>query len=183
MPGISFSDKLYEPTKLAAIIDTLVSEGVPAAEALRNVEVPFDKLHDPATRISIKQLLAACQNAGRLSRNPHLPYSIGASVHVSAYGMYGYAILCSTSFRRAMDFATSYHPLATPLTAISYSEEPGRAVWTLEPVEHSLSMSSFTASSSSCRLEFTPRCIATSWDRRSRRARSPSPISRPKTFF
>ncbi len=138
MPGISFSDKLYEPTKLAAIIDTLVSEGVPAAEALRNVEVPFDKLHDPATRVSIKQLLAACQNAGRLSRNPHLPYSIGASVHVSAYGMYGYAILCSTSFRRAMDFATSYHPLATPLTAISYSEEPGRAVWTLEPVEHSL---------------------------------------------
>jgi AraC-like DNA-binding protein len=137
MAGISFSEKLYEPTKLAAIVDTLVSEGVPTAEALRNVGVPIGKLHDPATRISIKQLLTACQNAGKLSQNQHLPYSIGASVHVSAYGMYGYAILCSTSFRRAMEFATSYHPLATPLAAISFSEEPGRAVWTVEPLEHS----------------------------------------------
>jgi AraC-like DNA-binding protein len=137
MAAISFSEKLYEPTKLAAIVDTLVSEGVPPADALRNVGVPIDKLHDPATRISIKQLLTACQNAGHLSQNRHLPYGIGAGVHVSAYGMYGYAILCSTSFRRAMEFATTYHPLATPLAAISFSEEPGRAIWTVEPLEHS----------------------------------------------
>ncbi len=136
MPGISFSDKLYEPTKLAAVIDTLVGEGVAPGEALHDVGVPFGKLHDPATLVSIRQLLVACQNAGRLSRNQHLPYNIGASVHVSAYGMYGYAILCSPSFRHAMEFAT-YHPLASPLTTISYSEEPGSAIWTLEPVAHS----------------------------------------------
>jgi AraC-like DNA-binding protein len=136
MSDVSFSEKLYEPTKLAAIVDTIVNEGVPLAEALRNVGVAAGMLHDPATQISIKQLLTACRNAARLSRNQHFPYAVGANVHVSAYGMYGYAILCSTNFRRAMDFATNYHPLATPLAAISSSEEPGRAIWTIEPVEH-----------------------------------------------
>ncbi len=137
MPDIGFSDKLYEPTKLAAIVDTLLNAGVPAAEALRDVGVPISKLHEPTTRISIEQLLAACQNAAHLSKSQHFPYSIGTNIHLSAYGMYGYAILCCTSFRNAMNFATTYHPLATPLADILFSEESDRAIWTLEPVEHS----------------------------------------------
>ena len=50
--------------------------------------------------------------------------------------MYGYAMLCSTDFRRTMDFATRYHQLATPLASISFEERDRLGIWTIEPVLH-----------------------------------------------
>jgi hypothetical protein len=73
--------------------------------------VSLDALQSPSTLISRHQLIQCYRNAVALSRNPHLPYTIGSSVHLSAYGMYGYAMLCSTDFRRTMEFAVRYHQL------------------------------------------------------------------------
>jgi AraC-like DNA-binding protein len=50
--------------------------------------------------------------------------------------MYGYAMLCSTDFRRTMDFAIRYHQLATPLASISFEERDRLGIWTIEPVLH-----------------------------------------------
>ncbi len=99
--------------------------------------MPPDALHSAKTLISLKQLLLACQNAIRLSNDPHLPYRIGTTIHVSAYGIAcGYAILCSTDFRKTMAFATSYHALAAPLGRMSFSEDGATATWTFEPIVH-----------------------------------------------
>ena len=131
-PGAS--DKVYPPAKLALLIDALVSEGVSLHEALRDVGVPHDKLHSAEFLVSVDQLVTACRNASRLSRDPQLPYRIGSSVHVSTYGMYGYAILCGTDFRKILEFAVRYHLLAAPLGEISFAEDDGMGVWTFEPV-------------------------------------------------
>jgi AraC-like DNA-binding protein len=45
--------------------------------------------------------------------------------------MYGFAILSSVTFRRAINVALQYHALATPLFDISFREEHERAKWTL----------------------------------------------------
>ena len=90
----------------------------------------------PSTRISRNQLIQCYRNAAALSRDPHLPYTIGSSVHLSAYGMYGYAMLCSTDFRRTMEFAVRYHQLATPLATIAFHERDRMGVWTIEPLLH-----------------------------------------------
>lgn len=130
------SDKVYPPAKLALLVEALVSEGVSLDEALRHVGVPHDKLHSAEFLVSVEQLVTACRNAIRLSRDPHLPFRVGSSIHVSAYGMYGYAILCGTDFRRIFDFAVKYHVLATPLGEISFAERDGMGVWTFEPILH-----------------------------------------------
>ena len=57
------------------------------------------------TLVSPEQFLIACRNAARLSQDPALPFRVGSSIHVSTYGMYGYAILCSTDFRRTFEEA------------------------------------------------------------------------------
>jgi Arabinose-binding domain of AraC transcription regulator, N-term len=75
----------------------------------------------------------ASRNAIRLSSDPHLPYRIGKSIHISTYGMYGFAILCCPDFRKAMTFAELYHALAAPLATIEFSEEDGFARWVIEP--------------------------------------------------
>jgi hypothetical protein len=104
---VGFGEKLHSATKIAALIDTLLEEGIPPGEALRGVQLRADELHLPATRISLNQMIEACRNAMRLSRDPHLAFNVGSSIHLSTYGMYGYAMLCSTDFRRTMEFAVN----------------------------------------------------------------------------
>jgi AraC-like DNA-binding protein len=135
---VGLGERVYESTKLAALFDMLVSQGHPAEEVLRNVNVPAEEVHSPKARISLKQLMIACQNAIRLSTDRHLPYRIGTSIHISTYGMYGYAILCCPDFRKAMDFATRYHALAAPLATIDFKEDKGFASWTIEPNVHAV---------------------------------------------
>src|SRR5258708_8206588 len=77
--------------------------------------------------------MTACKNAIRLSNDRHLPSRIGPSLHISAYGMYGFAILCCPDFRKAMAFAELYHALAAPLATIEFTEEDGLASWVIEP--------------------------------------------------
>jgi AraC-like DNA-binding protein len=104
-----------------------------AGEILGNVNLTVDEVHSPKSRISLAELMTACKNAIRLSSDPHLPYRIGTSIHISAYGMYGFAILCCPDFRRAMAFAELYHALAAPLATIEFTEEDGTASWIIEP--------------------------------------------------
>jgi AraC-like DNA-binding protein len=135
---VGIGDKVYQSTKLAAAYDMLVSQGVSAEAILRGVNIRIEEVHSAKTRISLRQLMTTYQNAMQLSADRHLPYRIGTTIHVSAYGMYGYAILCCPDFRKAMDFATRYHALAAPLAAIEFREEGERAIWSVEPIPHSV---------------------------------------------
>ncbi|KJC39150.1 hypothetical protein UP09_25070 [Bradyrhizobium sp. LTSP885] len=138
---VGAGDRVYESTKLGAVFDMLINHGVPADVVLRDVNIPHQEVHSPQTRISLTQLMTICQNALRLSTDRHLAYRIGASVHVSTYGMFGYAILCCPDFRKAMDFAMRYHALAAPLATIEFSEDKADARWTIEPNLHAVAES------------------------------------------
>ena len=136
MDSAGFGEKAYSAAKITAVLDALVAEGVSPLDALSGADVNLDDLHSHSTRISRNQLLQCYRNAVALSRDPYLPYTIGSSVHLSAYGMYGYAMLCSTDFRRTMEFAVRYHQLATPLATISFHERDRMGMWTIEPLLH-----------------------------------------------
>jgi hypothetical protein len=45
----SASDRIYRPTKLAAIVDTLSEDGFSSKEVLRGVGMGADELHSPDT--------------------------------------------------------------------------------------------------------------------------------------
>jgi AraC-like DNA-binding protein len=132
-PIVGLGERVYESTKLAALFDVLVDQGCLPGEILRNVNLAVEEVHSPKSRISLAELMAACKNAIRLSNDPHLPYRIGTSIHISAYGMYGFAILCCPDFRKAMAFAELYHALAAPLATIEFTEEQEFASWVIEP--------------------------------------------------
>ena len=136
MDSLGFGEKAYSAAKITAVLDALVAEGVPPVDALSGAGASLDDLHLSSARISRNQLIQCYRNALALSRDPHLPYTIGSSVHLSAYGMYGYAMLCSTDFRRTMEFAVRYHQLATPLATIEFAERDGMGLWAIEPLLH-----------------------------------------------
>lgn len=134
MPGPD--DKLYPAVKIATIVDALAAEGFSAKDALAGVQICETALGSPATRVSLNQILECCRNADRLARDPAFAYRAGLRFHVSAYGMYGFAILSSMNFRQTMHFAMKYHRLATPLVEIAFKEDGGCGIWRIVPLPH-----------------------------------------------
>jgi len=133
---VGINEKVHESTKLAAVFDALHSQGFAAHDILRGVGVAPERVHSPKTRISLQQLTTVYQNALRLSADKNLPYRIGTTIHISTYGMYGYALLACPDFRKAMEFASKYHALAAPMAAIEFGENHEGAIWRIEPAPH-----------------------------------------------
>jgi len=129
-------DTVYPVAKIALILDALAGEGVPKADALRCVRLSEASISSPATRVSLNQVIDCCSYAAERSHDPHFAYRTGLRFHVSAYGMYGFAMLSSIDYRRTMEFAVKYHQLATPLVTMGFKENDGCGIWLLNPLSY-----------------------------------------------
>jgi AraC-like DNA-binding protein len=129
-------DTVYPVAKIALVLDALSREGVPIEDALKRVRLSKASISSPTTRVSLNQVIDCCRYAAERSRNPHFAYHAGQRFHVSAYGMYGFAILSSVNYRETMRFAAKYHQLATPLTTLEFAEDDGCGTWLLNPLSH-----------------------------------------------
>ena len=127
------TDKLYPVTGIATIVEALEAEGVAALDALGGTHISPLQLGSPEMRVSLHQILQCYRNACRLSANPYFAYQTGLQFHVSTYGMYGFAILCSTDFRQTARFAEQYHELATADADIKFKEEDECGISTTAP--------------------------------------------------
>jgi AraC-like DNA-binding protein len=133
MTKLGPDEKLYPIVKIAMIVESLKDEGVSPREALQGTDVSETQLVSPAVRVSANQVMESYRNAIRLSRNPQFAYRTGLKFHVSTYGMYGFAILSSTDFRRTMSFVVDYHQLAAPLVNARFLEQDNDAIWVITP--------------------------------------------------
>ena len=132
--GVGPDDRVYPVNQLARVADSLVREGVPIADALRGARLSERDLQSRETRVSINQLLVVCRNAARCSADPHFAFHAGLRCHFSTFGMFGFAMLSSTDFRKAIDFGLRYQRLATPLVDLAFTERRGRGIWTAAPL-------------------------------------------------
>ena len=102
----------------------MTNEGINSESTLANTGLSNNALLLPDTRISMRQLATVYANISHLSNNPAIALHAGQQIHVSNYGLFGYAILTSTSLRRALEFATNkHHRLATPTVTMSLNED------------------------------------------------------------
>ncbi|MDN7179484.1 AraC family transcriptional regulator [Caballeronia sp. SEWSISQ10-4 2] len=129
-----FELRIYPPHKIAALVAELGEQGVPAQAALAGTGLDASQLGTPATRVSYRQLSTVMSNALRLSRDPAIALRAGQRVHVTAYGMYGYALLSSASFADAMALSGTYVPVIGPLCDTIYSRNETVATYTSEPI-------------------------------------------------
>ena len=117
------NERVYAPYKIAALVEVLGEHGISAQQVLVGSGLKPDRIYDPAPMTSIRQFLVACENAIRLSRDPSVPFRTGKRLHLSSYGMYGYALLSSATVRDFLDLAVRYHALATPTLTMRWREE------------------------------------------------------------
>jgi AraC-like DNA-binding protein len=130
----------YAPYKLFALVQTAAEFGVPADAVLKGTGLAADALADGKAICTVDNYLTACSNTLRHCSDPRLPIRTGKSLHLSAYGLYGFALMCSSTVRSGFEFAVRYHGLATPIFEIAWEIRDGLFVWSF-PDEGRLSYS------------------------------------------
>ena len=129
-----FTARVYTPQRIAAIVDTLVDDGVAPAQVLDGSGLDEAALRTPATRVSYAQLAAVCRNALSLATRPALAVRAGLRMHVTAYGMYGYALLSSRICAEMLEFSSRYRRVIGPLADLAYDRQAAPGVCRLEPL-------------------------------------------------
>lgn len=115
---------VYPPHKIAAIVQELGRLNVSADAVLAGTGLNRRNVEDPQTRTSTRQLIDVCENALRLAGGSReVAFRIGASLHVSSYTLYGYALLCTSNMRSACRIAAQYHRLANPLVGLVWRDD------------------------------------------------------------
>jgi AraC-like DNA-binding protein len=126
-----WNEKRYAPYKLAALVEVLSEQGIAPEASLSGTGLRPENLIQPGTLSSIRQYITVCHNALTFSKDPETPFRVGSRIPLSAYGMYGFALVCSPTIREYFQLAVRYHQLATPLLSMSWREERGCASWVL----------------------------------------------------
>ncbi len=124
------TEKRYSAVKVAALVAVLSESGVQAQAALAGTGLTVSDLSDPRTLTSTQQFLAATRSALRLVQRDDLGLRMGQRLHASSFGMYGYALLCSSSMAEAFDTAVRYQQLSNGVLRVSWSEVEDTASWT-----------------------------------------------------
>ncbi|CAM2141237.1 putative HTH-type transcriptional regulator [Pararobbsia alpina] len=124
------NERIYAPYKIAALVEVLAEQGIPAEKSLDGSGIEPDQIYDASVMTSVRQYMTVCRNAIELSTDPATPFKTGSRLHLAAYGMYGYALMSCLSLRDYFRLGVKYHRLATPTLIIEWTEFPDRAVWT-----------------------------------------------------
>lgn len=137
-PGLKADDEVFSAAKLIAAVNTLDTLNIDTGHVFEGTNLTRSQLSAPNAKISQYQQIRAFRNISDAASDPSLPFRIGQSVHVSAYGLFGYAILCSKDYATAARFAQKYHDLAAPLIEMAFVRDADRSGWRISPLAHAL---------------------------------------------
>jgi len=131
-PG--YEKRIYSPHSIAAIVAEFGKQGIDASGVLEGADLTTSGLDAHTTRISYRQLDIVIRNALRLSQAPAIALCAGLRMHVSAYGMYGYALLSSATRADARDFASRYIRVVGPFCGFLISYDGDTVMVTFQPL-------------------------------------------------
>lgn len=126
-------DRIYNTAKLQAALDVLERNKIDTDHVLVGTGLNAKHLEDVDLRVSSGQVIQAFRNISNEAWYPHIAYEIGHNLHISSYGLYGYAVLCSVTYRDTVEFAQKYHYLATPTSDMEFVHSADVSAWELEP--------------------------------------------------
>ena len=125
-------DLTFSVSEASAITSLFSEHGVNPDALLRGSGVLVEALHDPHARISLTQQLCIEGNALRLGGIPALGTAIGRRLHLTAYGILGYALLSSTTLDHALTIAENYAPLLSMKFKMHHEKVGNEAIIRLE---------------------------------------------------
>lgn len=111
---------------VSLVLSTFKAQGLPCDTLLAGSGIRTADLSRSDTRITTTQEMQVCANAVALRREIGL--ELGQRMHVSSYGMLGYALLTSATLGDALQLALRYPALLGTLFQLSLKDEDNQ-VW------------------------------------------------------
>jgi AraC-like DNA-binding protein len=124
----SFERCIYSPHSIAAIVAELAEQSIDPTAVLEGTNLVQSQLDSHTTKVSYRQLDLVIQRALKLTNDPTIALRAGERMHVTAYGMYGYALLSSATHAEARDFAARYIRVVGPFCDFRISHEDNGVV-------------------------------------------------------
>lgn len=111
---------------VSLILQVFQEQGVDAQQLLAGSGIGLADLDHPDARITTQQELQVCANA--LARREDIGLELGRRMHVSCYGMLGYALLSSATLGDALRLALSFPALLGTVFQLRLVND-GQRVW------------------------------------------------------
>lgn len=127
--AVVLREKRFSPSKLAVLIEVASQAGLDAGAVLAGTGLDVESIADPFTLTSPLQFLTAARNAVGQYGESDLGVRVGRQMHVSSYGMYGYALLCTGTMADMFDTAVKYFELVNGVFDLCWVEHEGVASW------------------------------------------------------
>lgn len=129
-----FDMRIYSPHSIAALVAELATQGTPPEAVLAGTDIVASQLDAHTTKISYRQLDLVIRNVLNLSTDPAVALRAGRRMHITAYGMYGYALLSSATQEEAREFGARYIRVVGPFCDFSVSQDKSTVALTFEPL-------------------------------------------------
>ncbi|MBI3699099.1 MAG: AraC family transcriptional regulator [Afipia sp.] len=114
---------------VGALAAELASQGVSVKDLFARTGVQPAHLQDSQARISYRQRLSIYRNARALTKHSDVALRAGARQRISDYGIYGYAMVSSSTFGEALEFSLERIAMAGPVVMqISLRVEDNTAI-------------------------------------------------------
>jgi AraC-like DNA-binding protein len=137
MISTGYSDKLYPAAQLGPLVALLREAAATSVSgAIAASELRLEDVDSLSTLVSVDQILAFYKAIIAEKPARGFAYRAGRRFHVTTFGMYGFAILSSKTYRRALEIALQYHQLSTPTVHASFQVDGPFAIWRVDPIPH-----------------------------------------------
>jgi AraC-like DNA-binding protein len=121
---------------IAALAAELAAQGVSVEDLFAHTGLQTWRLEDPQARISLRQRLAIYRNARMLAKRPDTGLLAGGRQRISDYGIYGFAMLSSSTFGKALEVSLENIRMAGPVVMqISFEVADNTAILRSHGVE------------------------------------------------
>lgn len=112
--------RAFPPAKLRKLVQFVARQQGSIEKVLDGTAIDTESLEQKDFRISLEQLAQAYRNACRLAGDSPWAIKFGRELGLTDYGFYGYALICSPTLRKALEFAIKYHRLAAPTVFMQF---------------------------------------------------------------
>jgi AraC-like DNA-binding protein len=126
--------KLFSPTKILVAKMVAHEGGLTEAQLFEGTGLDALQLADAETLTSIDQYLTVVRNLLKHYPGDDAGIRIGKLLHLSHYGMYGYAVLCASTYRQSCEIVVKYDMVGTPVLSTWAVERQEHFSWIFGPM-------------------------------------------------
>jgi len=133
---VQWNLRMYPATSIALLHESLVDDGIDPASMLAAAGLDLAQALSPETRISRRQLLAACKAVTGMETKPLFAFRSGLRTRLTYFGMYGFALMSAPDMRSMLQVSIEQQGLTALLIRLWGRRNGNEIAVGVDPLSH-----------------------------------------------